>query len=96
MKAYSLKMPSTSSSLLHYPLALDELDLDVIDNPRGRIQRTRRRAKALRSPSTVACYPEIEVKDYKGVEIEAVKSEVTDEDVENEIKSMSKRELPEW
>ena len=25
---------------LHYPLALDELDLDVIDNPRGRLQRT--------------------------------------------------------
>ena len=39
----------------------------------------------------VACYPEIEVKDYKGVEIEAVKSEVTDEDVENEIKSMARK-----
>lgn len=31
------------------------------------------------------------MKDYKGVEIEAVKSEVTDEDVENEIKSMARK-----
>ena len=40
---------------------------------------------------TVECYPEIEVKDYKGVEIEAVSSEVTDEDVENELKARARR-----
>ncbi|MFQ7473981.1 MAG: trigger factor, partial [Anaerovoracaceae bacterium] len=35
--------------------------------------------------------PEIEVKDYKGVEIETVNTEVTDEAVDEEIKSMSRK-----
>ena len=31
---------------------------------------------------TVACYPIVEVKDYKGVEIEKIVQEVKDEDVD--------------
>ena len=40
---------------------------------------------------TVACYPEVEVKDYKGVEIENVSAEVTDEDVEKELENIASR-----
>ena len=70
---------------LHYPLALDELDLDVIDNPKADFSELKK-GEGFTITIEVACYPEIEVKDYKGVEIEAVKSEVTDEDVEAELK----------
>ena len=40
---------------------------------------------------TVAVYPEVEVKDYKGVEIEKVENPVTDEDVDNDIALIQKR-----
>ena len=40
---------------------------------------------------TVPVYPEIEVKDYKGVEIERVSDEVTEEDVDKELENLQKR-----
>ena len=40
---------------------------------------------------TVECFPIVEVKDYKGVEVEKVVQEVKDEDVENELKAVQKR-----
>lgn len=39
----------------------------------------------------MACSPIVEVKNYKGVEIEKIENEVKDEDVENDIKSLQKR-----
>ncbi|MBQ9015685.1 MAG: trigger factor [Firmicutes bacterium] len=75
---------------LNYPLALDELDLDVIDYPRTEFGEIRK-GEGFEATVTVAVYPELEIKDYKGVEIETVSAEVTDEDVENEIAEMAKR-----
>jgi trigger factor len=75
---------------LYYPLALDELDLDVIDSPRAEFSQVKK-GEGFTVTITVACYPEIEVKDYEGVEIEEIKAEVTDEDVEDEIKSMARK-----
>ncbi len=75
---------------LHYPLALDELDLDVIDSPKADFSDLKK-GEGFTITIDVACYPEVEVKNYKGVEIETVKSEVTDEDVEDEIKSMARK-----
>ena len=75
---------------LNYPLALDELDLDVIDYPRtefGEIKKD----EGFDATVTVAVYPELEIKDYKGVEIETVSAEVTDEDVDKEISDMAKK-----
>ena len=40
---------------------------------------------------TVPCFPIVEVKNYKGVEIEKASQEVKDEDVENELKALQKR-----
>ncbi len=73
-----------------YPGALDELKLDVIDSPRAEFSQIKK-GEGFTVTITVACYPEIEVKDYKGVEIEEISSEVTDEDVENELKARAKR-----
>lgn len=75
---------------LNYPLALDELDLDVIDHPRSEFSQIKK-GEDFTVTITVACYPEFEVKDYKGVEIETVTGDVTDEDVENELKSRARK-----
>ena len=40
---------------------------------------------------TVAVYPEIEVKDYKGVEIQRESDEVTPEDLDKELENLQKR-----
>ncbi len=75
---------------LNYPLALDELDLDVIDYPRTEFGQVKK-GEPFDVTVTVAVYPELEIKDYKGVEIETVSAEVTDEDVDKEIEDMAKR-----
>ena len=75
---------------LQYPIALDQLDLDVIDYPRAEFGELKK-GEGFEVTVTVAVYPEFEVKDYKGVEIEEVSAEVTDEDVEKEIEEMAKR-----
>ncbi len=74
----------------NYPSALDELELNVIDSPKAEFSQLKK-GEGFTVTITVECYPEIEVKDYKGVEIEAVSSEVTDEDVENELKARARR-----
>ena len=75
---------------LNYPLALDNLDLDVIDQPRAEFSQVKK-GEAFTVTITVACYPEFEVKDYKGVEIETVSADVTDEDVDKELDNVAKR-----
>jgi trigger factor len=75
---------------LHYPLALDELDLEVIDYPRTELSQTKK-GEGFTATVTVQCYPEFEVTGYKGVEIERVPADVTDEDVDKEISNMADR-----
>ena len=75
---------------LNYPLALDELDLEVIDYPRTELSQTKK-GEGFTATVTVECYPEFEVTGYKGVEIEKVPAEVTDEDVDKEISNMADR-----
>ena len=75
---------------MNYPAALEELSLDVIDSPRAEFSQIKK-GEGFTVTITVACYPEIEVKDYKGVEIETISSEVTDEDIDNELKARAKR-----
>lgn len=74
----------------NYVLALDELDLDVIDSPRSEFSQIKK-GEGFTVTIFVACYPEIEVKDYEGVEIEPVTPEVTDETVEKELEARAKR-----
>ncbi len=73
-----------------YPEALAELKLNVIDQPRMEFGTIDKETPFVVTV-TVACYPEVEIKDYKGVEIEKVDDAVTAEDVENELKTMQKR-----
>ena len=77
---------------LNYPLAMDELDLNVIDYPRTEISQTKKgEGFDITVTVTVTVYPEFEVTGYKGVEIDRVPAEVTDEDVDKEIANMADR-----
>ena len=75
---------------LNYPLAMDELDLNVIDYPKTEMSQVKK-GEGFDITVTVTCYPEFEVKDYKGVEIEKVEAVVTDEEVDKEIENMADR-----
>jgi len=75
---------------VNYPKALADNDIDVIDNPKvdfGEIGK----GKPLTLDITVAISPIVEIKDYKGLKVDQVKKEVTDEQVGEEIESLRKR-----
>ncbi|MDO4487112.1 MAG: trigger factor [Bacillota bacterium] len=74
---------------MNYPLALDQLDVDAVDQPRAEFSELKK-GEGYTVTITVTCYPEFEVKDYKGVEIETVSADVTDEDVEKELQNKAK------
>lgn len=73
-----------------YPKAVDELDLEVIDQPDVDFSEVGH-GKPLTMTMTVALYPTVEVKDYNGLDIEQVQYTITDEDVEKEIENLQKR-----
>lgn len=73
-----------------YPKAVDELKLEVIDRPDAEFGKLEK-GQGFTVTLTVPVYPEIEVKDYKGVEIERVSDEVTEEDVDKELENLQKR-----
>ena len=73
-----------------YPEALNELDLEVIDSPQADFSEIGK-GKPLTVTIDVAVYPVVEVKDYKGIEVEQVDPEVTEEDVDIDIEAMRKR-----
>ncbi|MBQ8151281.1 MAG: trigger factor [Firmicutes bacterium] len=75
---------------INYPAAINELDLNVIDNPTIDFSEIKK-GEPFVITVEVPCYPEIEVKDYKGVEISKINLEVSDDDVENAIKSLARR-----
>ncbi len=73
-----------------YGNALADLDLEVIDTPAAEFSKIAK-GEGFTITITVECFPIVEVKDYKGVEVEKIEQKVSDEDVENEIKAVQKR-----
>lgn len=73
-----------------YPVAINELDLEVIDSPAAEFSDIGH-GKPMTVTITVPVYPVIEVKDYFGVEVEQVEASVKPEDVEKEIEALQKR-----
>jgi len=73
-----------------YPKAVQELELAIIDQPRIEFSEIKK-GEGFTATVTVAIYPEVEIGEYKGIEIERIDAEVTDEDVENELSMMQKR-----
>lgn len=73
-----------------YPGALDELGLKVIDSPRVEFSKVEK-GTPFKATITVEVYPEIEVKNYSGVEIEKIEGKLEDGEVDQELEKMQKR-----
>lgn len=73
-----------------YPVAINELGLEVIDSPAAEFSQVGK-GKPMTITITVPVYPIIEVKDYKGIEVEQVEEKVKPEDVDKEIEALQKR-----
>ena len=74
----------------NYGKTLNELGLEVIGSPAAEFSEIAK-GQGFTATITVPCFPIVEVKDYKGVEIEKVEQEVKEEDVEAEIKALQRR-----
>ena len=73
-----------------YPKAVDELGLAVINRPDLDIDGIKK-GEGFVVNVTVEVYPEIEVKDYKGVEIEKISEELDEDAVQKELEALQKR-----
>ena len=68
-----------------YTKALGECDLEIVSQPEINVTQMEP-GKALIFTADVAVKPEVTLGDYKGVEVPKSETEVTDEDVEAELK----------
>lgn len=68
-----------------YGDAMDESGLDIVSRPEVDIVQIGK-GKPFIYTATVAVKPEVTLGEYKGIEVERAKAEVTDEDVERELK----------
>ena len=73
-----------------YPGALDECGLDVVSRPEIDVTQMEK-GKDFIYTATVAVKPEVTLGDYKGIEIEKVETEVTEEDVQAELERVQKQ-----
>lgn len=70
-----------------YPVAVKELELDIIDSPKINIEKFED-GEEIVFTAEVEVMPEVELPEYKGVEVVKTEIKVTDEDVERELKSV--------
>lgn len=73
-----------------YPKAIEELDLEVVEQPRVEMGKIAK-GQPFIATFTAAIYPEVEVKDYKGVEIDKQEAKLEDGDIESTIDELRER-----
>ena len=73
-----------------YPKSVEELKLDVIDSPKISIGKFEE-GEDIVITAEVEVMPEVELPQYKGIEVVKTEMKVTDEDVENELKSVQEK-----
>ncbi len=73
-----------------YPAALDECELDIVSRPEIDVTQIEK-GKDFIYTATVAVKPEVTLGEYKGVEVEAQDTTVTDEDVQAELLNVQKQ-----
>lgn len=73
-----------------YAAAIDETGIEPVDRPDIDIDQLEK-GKELIFKATVTVKPEVKLGEYKGLEVEAVKTEVTDEDVNNELTQLQEQ-----
>lgn len=67
-----------------YPVAAEESGLDIVSRPEIDVEQIEK-GKAFIFTATVAVKPEVTLGEYKGIEVEVEKAEVTDEEVNAEL-----------
>ncbi|MCP8617034.1 trigger factor [Salirhabdus salicampi] len=73
-----------------YTKAVDEAGIEPVDRPEVDVEQVEK-GKNLIFTAKVTVKPEVKLGEYKGLEVEDVNTEVTDEDVENELKQQQER-----
>lgn len=75
-----------------YPESVDTLKLKPVDRPSLDFGGEKlEKGKDITVTVTVTVSPEVEVKDYKGVQSERIEHRVTDEEVDREVEALQKR-----
>jgi len=74
-----------------YITAIEETGIEPIDRPDIEIEQMEK-GKELIFKATVQVKPEVKLGEYKGLEAEKMNTDVTDEDVEAELKSLQERQ----
>lgn len=74
-----------------YETAIIEAGIEPVDRPNIDIEQMEK-GKELIFKATVTVKPEVKLGEYKGLEVEELSAEVTDEDIENELKEMQARQ----
>ncbi len=73
-----------------YPKAVKELNLDVINSPKVDIVKFEVGEEIVLT-ADVEVMPEVELPEYKGIEVEKTEINVSDEDVEKELKAIQEK-----
>ena len=73
-----------------YPDAAKESGLDIVSRPEISVEQIEK-GKAFIYTATVAVKPEVTLGEYKGIEVEKAKPEVTDADIEAELKKVQEQ-----
>ncbi|GAA0333735.1 trigger factor [Bacillus carboniphilus] len=74
-----------------YTKAIEETGIEPVDRPDIDIEQIEK-GKALVFKATVTVKPEVKLGDYKGLEVTPLDREVTEEDVNNELKKMQEQQ----
>ncbi|ETI67770.1 trigger factor [Neobacillus vireti] len=74
-----------------YGNAIDETGIEPVDRPDIDIEQMEK-GKELIFKATVQVKPEVKLGEYKGIEVEAFDTTVTEEDVANELKTLQERQ----
>lgn len=74
-----------------YAKAIEETGIEPIDRPDIDVEQMEK-GKELIFKATVLVKPEVKLGEYKGLEVEKLDTEVTDEDVDNELKSLQEKQ----
>ena len=74
-----------------YGKAIDETGIEPVDRPEIDIEQMEK-GKELIFKATVTVKPEVKLGEYKGLEVEELDANVTDEDVANELKTLQERQ----
>jgi trigger factor len=74
-----------------YAKAIEETGIQPVDRPEIDVEQMEK-GKELIFTATVTVKPEVKLGEYKGLEVEKMDTEVTSEDVENELKALQEKQ----